>query len=554
MSELTDPTPAPEHQHVVLSADGLPQHLVDEKQLLLLMEDWRKGRATRNLRQAISDAYVAAFTFVMLAAMLISVIIKAQGIASECASGTCQAARGLLPWSALAAALAFTLAASRMFGPVLASAAEGFWLMDAPISRAKVLVRRLWLAIGVALGMGLAVGALVAALTGSSPLAIVGWALAAGLGAAGLTAFAAAEQGAERTLAVQIVQWIVSLAGLATLMMVVGTAAGWFTLSVTDQLGEELAFAVAGFGLVLMIGAGVIARSRLNRIRRARLTSGGSLVSGMQGAMFALDFGLVRDILVERDAVNRGHVRPTRGVGYGLRALVMRDVQRLWRFPKPFFLLAASVIVPYAIQALGLRALNPSISALVLMGALIPFFASLRVLSRTGGLARCLPFSTAQIRTAASIVPGVLALVWAIAAAPAFIGIGSSTPHRAPIEGTLFSIAAGLAGFVGAVRWVSAKSADYSSPMISTGFGAMPPGLMFNLIRGFDMVALITFPLVLGWSPWLSLTFGSVAFAILRMGKLNSDELQAMQEEQKKLVEEQKAAARGDKIKVTRGR
>lgn len=542
------------HEHVVLNADGLPQHEVDEKQLLLLMEDWRKGRATRNLRQAISDAYVATFTFVMIAAMLISVIVKAQGMASECASATCQAARGLLPWSALAGALAFTLVASRMFGPVLASAAEGFWLMDAPISRAKVLVRRLWLAIGAALVVGLAVGALVAALTGSAPLAILGWALAAGLGAAGLTSFAAAEQGAERTWTVQVVQLVVSVAGLATLLMVVATAAGWISLDITDELGTELAFAVAGFGLVLMIGAGIIARSRLNRIRRARLTSGGSLVSGMQGAMFALDFGLVRDILVEREAVNRGHVRPTRGVGYGLRALVMRDVQRLWRFPKPFFLLTASLIVPYAVQALGVRSLNPSISALMLMGALIPFFASLRVLSRTGGLARCLPFSTAQIRTAASVVPGALALLWAMAAAPAFIGIGSSSAHRAPVEGALYSISAGLAGFVGAVRWVSAKSADYSSPMISTGFGAMPPGLMFNLIRGFDMVALITFPLVLGWSPWLSLTFGSLAFALLRMGRLDSEELQAMQAEQKKIIDDNKAAAKAEKIKITRGR
>ena len=42
-----------------------------------------------------------------------------------------------------AAAVAIALATSRLFGPVLASAAEGFWLLDAPISRAKLLRSRL---------------------------------------------------------------------------------------------------------------------------------------------------------------------------------------------------------------------------------------------------------------------------------------------------------------------------------------------------------------------------------------------------------------------------
>ena len=31
----------------------------------------------------------------------------------------------------------------------------------------------------------------------------------------------------------------------------------------------------------------------------------------------------------------------------------------------------------------------------------------------------------------------------------------------------------------------------------------MPPSLMFNLLRGLDMVALITIWLVLGLSPWI---------------------------------------------------
>ncbi|PIE99304.1 MAG: ABC transporter permease, partial [Propionibacterium sp.] len=108
-------------------------HQVDERQLQLLMKDWRRGRATKTLLQAISDAYVAIFALLVVGAMIISAIVQAQTAVAGCNSPSCVAGRGLVPWAALAGALAFTLAASLIFGPVLASTAEGFWLMDAPL-------------------------------------------------------------------------------------------------------------------------------------------------------------------------------------------------------------------------------------------------------------------------------------------------------------------------------------------------------------------------------------------------------------------------------------
>ena len=137
----------------------------DERQLSLLMGDWRKGRTTRNIWQAIGDAYVLVFSLVVVLAMIISLIVQAQGQASGCTSTGCQTARGLLPWAALSGVLAFALAAARVFGPVLASAAEGFWLMDAPISRARFLAKRLRAAVLVSVIGGAVLGALVAALT-----------------------------------------------------------------------------------------------------------------------------------------------------------------------------------------------------------------------------------------------------------------------------------------------------------------------------------------------------------------------------------------------------
>ncbi|WP_420174478.1 DUF6297 family protein [Luteococcus sp. OSA5] len=512
---------------------------VDERQLLLLMGDWRQGRANRNLRQALGDAYVAVFAVVMIGAMLTNVVINAQQMAATCTTSACLSGRGLLPWAAMFGTFVMALAASAMFGPVLASAAEGFWLLDAPLRRSRLLVRRLLAALVVALLGGALLGALVTALTGSPLPSVLAWSAATGLGSAGLVAFAAAEQGRERTWAVRGLQTVAGLAVVLTLLAVMATATGRAAIHMADGTARTLAFGVAVAGAVVMVVFTLLARARLDHFRRARLLSGGSLASGMQGAMFALDFGLMRDILVEREALQRGSVRPTRGRGVGTQALVWRDLQRLLRFPRPLMLLAVSALVPYAVQALGLGALNAAISALVLMAALIPFFGSLRVLTRTRGLARSLPWSTSQLRTAASVVPTGLAAVWSLAVAPAFLGIGTEAP-RPLNEGVLVALVCGAAGLVAAIRWVSAQPADFSKPMLSTSAGAMPPGLAMNLLRGFDMVALITLPVVFGLSPWVSLVLAAVAFSILRMGGLDAEELQAQKEENERLLAQAK--------------
>ena len=531
-----------------------PIGVVDEGELKGLMKDWRRGRADRNLWQALSDGYIMVFSVIMIGAMVVSSVVRAQQVVSVCETGGCVAARGLLPWASVAGILAFTLVLARMFGPIVASNAEGFWLMDGPTDRRRLLLGRLFAAIAIALVAGALFGALIAALTGSA-LAHVGiWALAGGCGSAGLIAFAAAEQGADRRWLVQVVQWAIGAVAIGTMVLLVGGAAGWFDLGSAATLSVELAYIVAGVGLLLIIAAGIIAYTRLRNIRRQRLTSGGSLLSGLQGAAFALEFALIRDILVEAKSKERGHVRPTRGSGSGMTALVMRDVQRLWRQPMPLITLAATVVVPYAVQALGLAALNPPISALVLMAALIPFMNSLRVLTRTKGLQRCFPFDPGQVKQAAMVVPGLLAAFWA--------GRPSRFPRcrrgvtASPVDAASTALVTGIAGFLAAVRWTSAKPADYSGPIVATGVGAMPPGLMFSLLRGIDMVALVTLPIVLNWPVWVSLVIALIAFFFLRSG-FDKDELMAQQEEQKRALDEERARRNGtaapkQKIQVQR--
>ncbi len=531
---------------------------VDEKDLHNLMKVWRHGRATRTIWQALQDGYVTVFSVVMLGAMVINVILKAQQGMATCDTETCQTARLLMPTATVLACFALTLGVARLFGPVLASAAEGFWLMDAPISRRRLLRGRLVLAIVAAGVLSALLSALVAALSGMSVLQVVLWTAGAALGSAALMAFAAAEQGRERTRRVRAIETVFAAAALVTVTCVVAIAAGWLPAGLAGMSGPGLiAMAVvAVLAVVGLIAFAMVALARLEQIRRARLLSGGSLVSGMQGAMFALDFGLVRDILVERQAIARGHVRPAKGRGLGLEALIWRDVERLKRFPKPFIGLAVSLFVPYAADALGVSQLNPLVSGLCLVVALVPFLGSLRVLTRTGGLARALPFKTTQIRTAAMAVPAALTVVWVVAASPAFIGIASHGADRTVLAAAEAATVTGMAGLLGAVRWVTAKKVDFAVPMMATESGAMPPTLLFNLFRGLDMVALITAPLILGAPAYWSFGLALTVFVALR-GTFNMDELKAEQESAQREMAAAKAAraeksAAAEKIKVTR--
>ena len=509
------------------------------RELKGLIKDWRAGRATRNVLQAMSDAYVAVFGAVMIGAMVVNVILKAQRTIAQCTSAACLSARTILPWAAFAATVAIALAASRLFGPVLASAAEGFWLLDAPISRAQLLRSRLVGGVLAAFLGGAVVGGLVSALTGSGTVEVAVWAAATAFSAAASVAFAAAQQGIERHVLTRVATYIFGLLGAGALFSVVAVAAGWLSLDLSDDLGTELGLImIAGSGLVLAVSA-VVAGLRLGQIRRARLLSGGALVRGVSGAFFALDIGLARDIVVERRAMERGHVKPRRGKGLGLQAIIWREWQRLWRFPQPLLVLVGTIVIPYAADALGMSTLTPVLAALALFGAMIPLLGGLRVLTRTGGLARCLPFSLARIKLASIAVPAILAGVWAVATTAAYLGFGDGAEQRTVTDAFLIAVATALAGLLAAVRWTQAKGVDFGAPMVASQAGAFPPGLVTNLFRGFDVCLLTTAPLLLGFSPFWSLLIAAIAGMIL-LNSMDAEALRARQAEQQKQLAAQR--------------
>ena len=509
------------------------------RELKRLIKDWRSGRATRNVLQAMSDAYVAVFAAVMIGAMVANVILKAQRTIAQCTSVSCLSARAVLPWAAFAATVAIALAVSRLFGPVLASAAEGFWLLEAPISRAKLLGSRLVGAVVAAFLGGALVGGLVSALTGSGLIEVLVWGGATALSAAASVAFAAAQQGVERHVLTRVATYIFGILGVGALFSVVGVAAGWFNLSLSDNVGVEVGvIMIVASALVLLVSA-VLAARRLGQIRRARLLSGGALVSGISGAFFALDVGLARDIVVERRAIERGHVNPRRGKGLGLEALIWREWQRLWRFPQPLLVLAGTIVVPYAADALGMSTLTPVFAALALFGATIPLLGGLRVLTRTGGLARCLPFSLARIKLGSIAVPAILAGIWAALTSAAYLGFGEGSVDRTVPEASIMATATAAAGLLAAVRWTQAKGVDFGAPMVASQAGAFPPGLVTNLFRGFDVCLLTTAPMLLGFSPFWSLLIATIAAMIL-LNSMDAETLRARQAEQQKQMAAQR--------------
>ena len=509
------------------------------RELKRLIKDWRSGRATRNVVQAMGDAYVAVFAAVMIGAMVVNVILKAQRTIAECTSVTCLSARAILPWAAFATTIAVALAASRLFGPVLASAAEGFWLLEAPISRAKLLRSRLVAAVVAAFLGGAVIGTLISALTGSRLIEVLVWAAATALSAAASVAFAAAQQGIERHRLTHLATYLFGLLAVGALFSVIGVAAGWFSLGLSENVGIELGLIMIAASILVLLISAVLAGLRLAQIRRARLLSGGALVSGISGAFFALDIGLAHDIVVERRAIERGHVNPKRGKGLGLEAIIWREWQRLWRFPQPLLVLAATIVVPYAADALGMSTLTPVLAALALFGATVPLLGGLRVLTRTGGLARCFPFSLARLKLASIAVPAILAGLWAVATVPAYLGFGDGAIQRPVPEASLIAIATGAAGLLAAVRWTQAKGVDFGAPMVASQAGAFPPGLVTNLFRGFDVCIITTAPLLLGGSPWWSLGIAAIAAAIL-LNSMDAETLRARQAEQQKQMAAQK--------------
>jgi Family of unknown function (DUF6297) len=457
------------------------------------MRVWRRGRADTRLLDAVSDAYVALFTTAMLTSMAVSVVLNVRDVAGdECTSAACTDARAALPWLWGVSLVAAALAVSRLLGPMLVSPAVATWLLPTPVDRRALLRARLAGTGAVALLASAVLAAGAGTLAGLPSAEVASYAVCVGATCL-LAVGAAAVCQARRSRAAQALTWLLAAAvwtGLLLLTLDAVPAAASAAPSATVGTGWRAAVAVLA---VLALVAAQRAYADLPRLGRDQLTPGGSLVPGLSGALASLDFALVYDVLVARHWRSRSTVRTVRGRGSGQSALVWREVVRLRRTPQVLLVLAASLVVPYLGGTLGLGRADLLVATTTAFLASIGLFSSLRVLSRTPSLVRCLPLTAAQVRTACLSVPAAVVLVWALAGVPA-IGEALAVPDG---EAVALAVAVGLTAVTAVVRWVTGRPPDYQLPLVTSPMGAVPTSLYVSAARGFDALLLGSAPLLI---------------------------------------------------------
>ena len=470
---------------------------------------WRRGRADTPVVEAIGDAYVAIFATLMLGSMTVSVILNVRSVAGAvCTSRTCEATRAALPLLSAVAVLAACLAVARLFGPMLVSPAVGSWLLASPVDRRTLLARRLAGSALVVLTLGALVSAGSAALAGYAGHEVLTYALS--VGAACLLALAGACLAqAQDSRVTQVITWTLAamlwlaLVGLTTQLLPSLTAPPPATLTAA-------ALGLAAVGLLATVRAYVV----LPRLRRDQLVPGGQLVPGLSGALAGLDLALVYDILLARRWLTRSTVKPVRGRGSGTSALVWSSLVRLRRSPAALLVLTAALVLPYLAAGLHLqRATILVATATGFLAGLGPF-SGVRVLARTPGLARFLPMTGPEVLVAAVAAPGGCLVAWGLGTAPALhdaLGVRWG-------EALLVSIAVGVTSAAAAVRWMTGRPPDYRLPLVTSPMGAVPTSLYGSVARGFDVLILGSFPLLLApnvTGAGISLALSGIVLSVL---------------------------------------
>ncbi|MGD9960254.1 DUF6297 family protein [Nocardioides sp.] len=475
---------------------------------------WRRGRAQARLRDVLEDAYVALFATLMLSAILVNVIRTIGQISDTlCTSPGCLGARALLPYLVTTAALALVLSGARLFGPVFVPPAVGSWLLSSPVDRRSLLRPRLVGTLLVALVASALVSATGSVLGGLDPLPLVALDATTAVLATATVALATVDQ-TRRGRTTRVAAGVIALALWAGLLI---TALG--LVRVTSPTSSVPSWWWIALAAAVAITAVAIQRAMraLARLRQRQITPGGALVPSLSGALAGLDLALVNDVLLAHRWRSRGSVRSRRGGSTGPGALMWPELTRMLRSPQQILTVCAVVVAPYAAATAGAGRGVIVIGGLAGFFAALPTLTGLRVLERTPGIRRNLPFTNSQIRRAALVVPTALMWLYGLAIAPAV--------HEAvgePVSQTLLlGVAVGFASLTAAVRWMTGRPPDYSKPLVSTPAGGVPTNLYGSVVRGMDVLLLTLAPMLLSPSDaaaWVSilLSFAILAYLVSR--------------------------------------
>lgn len=467
------------------------------------IRDWRRGRAELRWGEVLSDAYVGLFCVVMVGAMAGNVVLRLRRLADETCAGSCSEVRSAAPWLVALAVALLALGMARLLGPVFSPPAANSWVLTSPVDRGALL-RPGWMRTVALTVVGAALLLLAPAVLGGLAWSdAVGYLVAgstAALACVGVAALSQVREGA----ASRRLTWLVTLA----LWAVLGLAA-------TEELGrlpEVPPGTVAVVAVVLAVVAVLTARRAavvLGSVSRRVLGQTEHLSPSLSGALSSVDLGLMYDVLLARRWGRGAHVRSRRGGPVGWSALAHRDLLRARRAPQPYVLLAGLVLVPYAAaEADAGRAVVLATTLAGLLGG--PALCSgLRVVVRTEGLARMMPFKRQTLLLAHLVVPGTALMLFALATTPTLVRVVDDG------GAVNLAIACGLSSVAATLRWITGKPPNYAAPMVSTPAGGAPTGVIFSVLRGFDVWAITALPLMFGQGGMLLsslLSVGVIAF------------------------------------------
>ena len=453
----------------------------------------RRSGAAKPVGETLQDLYVAAFAVLMAA---VTVAPTASHVLGD--AGRRTASPGLATTLAVAALVAATAAALRALatvGPVVRDPADVTWLLASPARRGSLLAPTAALLLVAAAAVGAVVGAacgLVAAVSVGTVLAWAAVGAASFVTASGLAVLTQRGERANRRAR----QGADVGAVLAALVLVAGLA------GVTPRpFGAP--WPVAAVLAVLAASALLAVPRALRRLRRSELVAGAGLALGLRATVTALDGSFVAETLRTRRLLERAVVRARPLAGEGLLALVVADARRVTRSPRA--LLAAAALVPVAWTLADLygdlgAAAAVSVAA---WAAAAQVAAGLRTVSRTAAVARCLPFSDAQLRAAHAVLPALVAL--AVASAT------TALIHRPAWT----ALAAALIGAAAVLRTAAGRPPLAWGVQATSPLGSLPVGAFTSYLVGLDVAVLATLPLLLGAGPQLGVGIPAAACALL---------------------------------------
>jgi hypothetical protein len=461
----------------------------------------KRSGAAKPLGETLQDVYVTLFALVMLVVLAGPSAARVLRDVEGRAAGTTLAAA--LVAATLLAAAGAALGALLLVGPVVRDPADATWLLASPVRRRGLLAPAALLLLAAG-----AVGGVVVTLAASVlvPRSSVSTRCAAGVAGGVLTvALAVVVQPRPRARAV-VRRCSVLLTAAALLLLVVGLAAGdHVTVTLPHGYGWLVGTGVAALALLVLLPAA------LDRLRRQELTAGAGLALGLRATVTALDGSFVAETLRARRLLERGLVRRRPLAARGWSALIVADVrraQRSWRS-----LAVPLALVPVAWMVARLYGDVAAVAAVVLVAwaAAGATCAGLRTVARSRGIARALPFTDVDLRTAYSAVPVLSALVAALVAA-AVCG-----------QPLWFAVPAATCGLAGVLRTSAGRRPVKWELQAASPMGAMPVGAVMSYVVGIDVVVVTAVPLLLGLDPVLCLAVPLAAVLLLLRQRRRDD-------------------------------